>query len=373
MAKEKKGNQRIEKNPMSQALGSYFRKERDMLRKTSNQVAQEIEIGSSFYRMIEAGSANLHPSRLLKVINAFPNSGIEFDLISKYVVGMQMVETSLSSLDLLHATIAELMSADGDFERLLKTFDPIWHYLENDQNDLVKKHLDSEMVYNELREFLTNRYYEMEPEKRLNQELNELIDQTPTFYLEFALNTLKSLQALPVSIFFSELWRWESQHLKNFSSLHGLVLDHTGVTDYQNLERYQYKYVWEDQFQHVYLLFPNAPYDAATIKSIFEKNLLKSLRQEPEKNKHYIDDFERAMKKVHIKTFDADEEFISQVLKPDNYVHYNAVWVFSMVNNNNIGFLSYIHPETAQIAQGTSLRYKDTVSRLELMKRIWNE
>jgi transcriptional regulator with XRE-family HTH domain len=366
--------QRIDKNPLSLVLGAYLRKERDMLRKTSNQVAQEIEIGSSFYRMIEAGSANLHPSRLLKILNAFPNSGIEFDLLSKYIVAIQMVETNLGSLDDLRRTVSELMAADADFEKLFKFFDPIWHLFEQNKQDLVKKHLDNDVIYYELREFLSNRNYEMEPEKRLNQELNELIDQTPSFYLEFALNTLKSLQVLPATIFFSELWKWEEQHLKDFSSLYGVVKDHNGVTDKQNLNRYQYKYLWEDQFQQVNLLFIENHKTAKAIKQIFEQNLLESLKKNADKNQKYIDSFEKAMRKVHIKVCPTKNPYTDKFIVVENDpTSYNAMWIFSMINNNNIGFLSYINPESAQIVQGTSLRYKDTTARLEAMKSIWNE
>ncbi len=364
---------RIEKNPLSQALGSYFRKERDLLRKTSNEVAIEIEIGSSFYRMIEAGSANLHPSRLLKVINAYPNSGIEFDLLCKYVVGIQMVESSLNSMEELKLTFEELMGADAEFEKLLQAFEPIWDHYTNEQQALVKKHLDSETVYIEVREFLTNKFYELEPEKRLDHELNELIDQTPSFYLEFALNTLKSLQALPVSIFFSELWRWEQIHSNDFTALHGVVLNHEGVTDYQNLERYQYKYIWGSQFQRVNLLFVEDKLSAKEVRGIFERNLHRSLSQQPEHNKHLLEEFDKIMKKVHVKTISRDDQRYKPFLEePSNNTAYNAMWVFSLINNNNIGFLSYIHSENQQIVQGTSLRYKDTAERLEEFKQLWN-
>lgn len=369
-----KRKEKIEKNPLSQALGAFFRKERDLLRKTSNEVAAEIEIGSSFYRMIEAGSANLHPSRLLKVINAFPNSGIEFDLLCKYVVGIQMVEANLNSAEELRSAFEELAGADDEYEKLLGLFQPIWAYYQSEQPALIKKFLDSDHIYIEVKGFLTNKFYELEPEKRLDHELNELISQTPSFYLEFALNTLKSLQALPVSIFFSELWRWEQQHINDFTALHGLVLQHEGVTDYQNLERYQYRYIWENQFQQVNLLFVEDNKSADEIATVFAGNLYKSLSAQPERNKHLLDNFDKTMRKVQIKAIRSDDSRYKKFLEDSSSAtRYNAMWVFSLLNNNNIGFLSYIHQENQQIVQGTSLRYKDTVERLQEFKLLWKE
>jgi len=365
---------KIEKNPLSQALGSYFRKERDLLRKTSNELAKDIDIGASFYRMIEAGSANLHPSRVLKVIYAFPNSGIELNALCKYLVAVQMVETNLSSLRDLKNAIEDLSDADGEFEKLFRAFDSIFELMENNQFEKISHAIESDQIIEEVREFLTNKYYDFEPEMRFSQRLNKLIDETPSFYLDFALNTLQNLQELPTDIIPQELWNWERKNKNNLKSIFIVVNEYKSVTGEKNLQRYSYDYLWESTFKDLYILFVNPGTDVWQKEIIFEEftqNLQAALLVKQKQNQ--LDNLENILNKVQFHVVEIQNEIVSKLLHSwDHKIQYDALWVYQMQSGINIGFATHIQVEEELIKPGKNLSYQETTGAIESLKDFWN-
>ncbi len=369
MAKSK--IEKIEKNPLSQALGAYFRKERDLMRKTSNEIAKKINIGASFYRMIEAGSANIHPSRVLNIINTFPNCGIELNSLCKYLVAIQMIEPSLTSHNELKQAIDSLSEADGEFERLFKAFESVLKYIKDKNTEKVKEYIDDENLNNELREFLTSKFYELEPEKRLDQKLNELIDDTPSFYLDFALNTLQSLHQLPLSIITSDLWHWEEKNKDNIVSRYCISKNHDYVTSKKNLQRYHYTHLWSSDFKTENFIFIEDDKSSKDLKHLFDKNLKNSL-----KDSNFISrlsDADTYLKKVNIKTCSSQRTDILEILGSNDEMQYDAIWIYIMKNNNRIGILAEIDKENLKLIKGTSLKFKETIDKLDSLIEIWNE
>lgn len=370
MAK-KNNNTKIEKNPLSQALGAFLRKERDLMRKTSNEIAKEINIGASFYRMIEAGSANIHPSRVLNIINSFPNSGIELNSLCKYLVAIQMIEPSLNSYQELRQAIDNLSEADGEFERLFKAFESVLTYIKAGDSEKVKEYIDDENLNNELREFLTSKFYELEPEKRLDQKLNELIDDTPSFYLDFALNTLQSLHQLPMSIITSDLWHWEEKNKDNIVSRYCISKNHNYVTSLKNLLRYHYTHLWSPDFKTENFIFIDDENSSDQLKNLFNKNLKNSLKESGLTNK--LENADTYLKKVIFRTGSSDNKKLLNLLESHEGNSYDAVWIYIMKNNNHIGILAEIDKNDLKLIKGTSLKFKETIDKLDEIKLLWNE
>jgi len=60
------------KNPLAQALGLVLQSTRDKMGGiSSSEIASRLGLAASHYRMIEAGSAILHPSRAIKIVQTF--------------------------------------------------------------------------------------------------------------------------------------------------------------------------------------------------------------------------------------------------------------------------------------------------------------
>jgi hypothetical protein len=380
VAKQTKDETRIEKNPLSIALGTFFARERNLLRDNSKEMANKIGIGESFYRMIEAGSANLHPSRVLQVIKAFPNSSINLDALCKFLVAIQMVESNLSTYETFRQAINDLVAADNKIQKLFKVFEPVWKVMQNGNYE-VKDLFDTDMVYNELREFMTNyEYYatsSIETSEVKLQNINTIFENLPTIYFDYVEDFVQRTQELPTRIRFSDLWKWEDKNRKNFKSQYCISRDHENVTSLENLRRYKYRYLWENQYIETNMIFlTDEPVDK--IRKRFETNLRKSLTESNDIEK--LNDFDERILKVHFKTCPVDNAEVIQALsgmdldaseESEQMRMYDAVWVFTLVNNNNIGFLSIISKDDVKLVEGVNLNHSKTIEKLDIMKKLW--
>ncbi len=378
---KKSKEEKISINPLSVLLGAYLAKERNLLRMNSKDMANQIGIGESFYRMIEAGLANLHPSRVLDFIKSFPNSQINFDAICKFLVAVQMVENNLSSYDQLKKVIDEMSAADFKLQKLFAVMEPVWNELKKG-NEEIKPLIESEVFLNELQDFLTR--YELyavnpkESSETVVQNANNIFRTIPTIYFDFVEDIVTRTQELPVRIRFSDLWKWEERNSSKFKEHYGIFRDHSSITNYENLRKYKYLYLWQGQHIATYFIFLNTDVSAEKIKSVFEKNLRRSLTEGDYTNE--LQTFDEKMKKIRFKCCPPDHTEIIDLLtgsyfddseNPYDKVH-DAFWVFRLVNGNNIGFLASIEKETYKPFEGINLGFDDTVNKLDGMKKLWD-
>lgn len=361
------------KNPLAQLLGVYFKKERDFRGMSSDSVANQIDIGGSFYRMIESGAANFHPSRSLDIIKVFYK--IEFDALCKMLVAIQILESHKDAIEDFQKALEEVGDADPQLAKLFQILEPVWVIIQKKTAKDVKKFLESEPVYHEIKQFLTsNKYYEKETEKRLDLELNALINQTPGFYLELTFKILQILERYPTHILPDDLYKWERENKHEFTNLYAIIKNHQSVSSLENLSNYTYDYLWSSQFEELNFIFLDESQDNDKALQTFKKNLKTVLKRKPQEFQSELQNFDKAISKVSFKGGKEHKEALSKIMlhkdksNKENFHLYDLLWIFTLQNGNVIGFMSNVDAE--QILQRVSLTYKETYEKLTLFKEI---
>ena len=81
------------RNPFAQVLGVVLQGTRDKMGGiSSSEIAASLGLAASHYRMIEAGSAILHPSRAIKIVQTCDT--IEFIPLCQLLVAIQILDSA---------------------------------------------------------------------------------------------------------------------------------------------------------------------------------------------------------------------------------------------------------------------------------------
>lgn len=161
------------RNPLAQALGIVLQNTRDKMGGiSSNEVANRLGLAASHYRMIEAGSAILQPSRAIRVIQTFET--IEFVPLCQVLVAIQILDSIKDSVDDMRTISAVLAETVPPMAGIFKGFNKLWNMIETKEAADVMKKLISEGVVKELEAFLTT-----EPVMLTGEQINNFM--TPTY------------------------------------------------------------------------------------------------------------------------------------------------------------------------------------------------
>ena len=129
------------KNPLAQALGLVLQNCRDKMGGiSSSEIASELGLAASHYRMIEAGSAILQPARAIRVVQTFDT--IEFVPLCQVLVAIQILDSTKQSIEEMRATADLLIQANPILSKILKDFDKIWEVMRQSESGQVAKTRD---------------------------------------------------------------------------------------------------------------------------------------------------------------------------------------------------------------------------------------
>lgn len=352
----------LDRNPLSMALGFFLKKVRENQRGriTSAQVANAIGVGDSFYRMIEAGTANLHPSKALKLIKAFGdyNVSISWEAISRYLMAIQTLDSAISDeknvskpqKGLFRATIDELKNADANLEKLLHHFEAAFIHQEQGNLEDMKKMLSEDKCVNELYEYMCNVNYAKDIEIKMAENLHQLIYTVPSLHLDTISNLLKDFSQMPLGVVFSSLSNWEKKNAKVYKGLYGICKTHKYITSKENLSQYQYDYLWEDNFKECKFIFLDDNITSKFIHDEFATNLRENIILNKEAK------FGIAVQKWQ-PIVSNNPELMSLLKLEDEY--FDAMWIFILNNNHQVGFIARLSDSNIVI-HGRNLNVKDT-------------
>lgn len=370
MAKKGSSSSKTFKNPLVQALGMVLHQMRNALGMSSDEVAAKLGLGGSSYRMIEAGSAILHPGRSLNIIKVFDK--IEYDPLCRLLVAVQVMETGTQTVeDFKNATIL-IGEIDPQLHQIFDTLMPVWEVVQSEDANAAAKFISNSILVDLLSDYLTiNKYFGLEKERRLDFQLNALIEDTPSIYLDFILDTLRSLKKHRLHYFPEESRTWESENKHNFTSLYAVIKDAEGLVNKQNFESFDYNYLWQSQFEKLQYIFLDDTADIAAIEQTFKSNLREALQDKHIKYQVELEQFEGAMEKVSFKNGIPKETELLRLMKNnESEVPVDVLWIFTLKNGNKVGFIS--NQNSHQVFYGTTLSYKETAERLESFQQLWS-
>ena len=85
------------RNPLAQALGIVFQGLRDQMGGISSaEIAKKLGLAASHYRMIEAGSAIIQPSKAVRIVQTFDI--IEFIPLCQVLVAIQIIDPTRENI-----------------------------------------------------------------------------------------------------------------------------------------------------------------------------------------------------------------------------------------------------------------------------------
>lgn len=359
------------KNPLSQLFGLLLQKLRTNMGLTSDEVAHKLGLGGSSYRMVEAGSGVFQAGRALELIQVFDQ--LEFEPLCRLLVAIQAMETNKKDWNSKRETAMLLSEADPQLSLVFKALEPAWVIGEQGNAHKVVGYLESQRVYEVLREFLTtNRYFGLTQEKRLDFQLNSLIEDIPSVYLDFILDSLQSLRKYRLHYFPDDSSSWENDNKYNFTNLYAIISDPSEITNIENFRSFDYNYLWQNQFEQLHFILFGQFSNAEHQREAFKENLRKALQEKPTKYAQELERFDEVIdQKVKFKNGNAFADELKTIMESAGEAGTQIFWVFTLKNGNNIGFVS--NSNTQQIFYGTTLSYKETRDKLNQFKKIWED
>ena len=346
------------KNPLSVAFGMAIQQERKKLSISDDELAENIGIKPSFFKLIENGTNNLHVNKSVALVESL-ECMLSFNSVSKILTAISMIEAvkrdsenSDASEELQQRTyvtgISLVLEKLSIHEPSLK--DLMNHFNDSEFLDAIStsntkeaKHLiignflDVEMV-----NFLchpVNHY----PEKASNHYLIDKILESPTLYYDFIANTIEGFTTLPITVKHSDLWRWEEKHQQQFKEMVCLTRSTKSVVSIENLRRYHFNHLWEHQFTRARFIFlseESPQHLEEDFKFLYKQRLEESINRECESEHLIINaqdkqkNFDKALRKIKFQCTNND---VSDLIDDE----YTAIWFFTFQNSMVVGFFRY--------------------------------
>lgn len=390
------------KNPVAEVFGEMLRRQRSISGRSSEEIADLIGIGRSYYRLVESGSNNLHISKAIKLVSAFEDV-YKFDAVSKLLLAISYMEVTANKFiqeakdnkeNVAVAYSNGLMKASEElsqYDERLKIIFKKFHSLDffsikekeverKDDSKLSNKDIIALML-----EYLTNYdNFGKATEIAHNEFIRSYLNDVPAFYLEYLTRHKEQLLKMPIRINFSELWRWEEENKNSLRKMICVIKNHRFVFSSENLSKYKYKHLWAPQYEEVLFIVNSDARKASVYKAEFKKLLKQSLTESGEFE--LLDTIDEKMRKVHVKCYPFNsnqnaliEEKLTEIfeLKQFNELSKNmdnpepgAVWVHNL-ENYGVGFFALAEKDTSRLVEGVGLTLNEVAAKTQDFYDMW--
>lgn len=341
------------KNPLSQLFGEFLRHERNRLSLTGQEIANRLELGASFYRMIESGNANMNPNRLPFIIRAFEDSEISFERLNKLLIGIQFIEYY------------------NDEEKGRTTEDGLIYLesLDKDFHTLLKKEPEN-LHHRDIEAFLKDKHYApAESAEFRTGILNEILT-TKTLYIELLLNMTVSLKKHPPMHIEGIASSWEEENKHLFTSLVGVYKDHKIIISKKNFQHFTFPYLLNEKFETLRFIFLDSK---RTEFKELEDHFFDTLN-EVRKEKQLPLLTERQKDKISFRCTKVNPESLTDKLfEPEDFENsspLSAFWSFSTAIGGNIAFTGVRKKSVDFII---NLTLEQTIKRNKIFEELWSE
>lgn len=373
--KATKQSAKLNRNPLSIALGAYLGAERQRISPDlkSGKLAQKLGVGESLYRMIESGNARIHPKNFLKFISVFEASSIEHGAFCRLLIAIQFLDSFLDSSDEFASAVIQLKANDERYSELLTSLQPLFEKVLKGDDDL-KEVLQTGKVVESIREFLSQPDSGAKETDEVQQEkIAGIFQEIPTIYYSFIDKMIQDLMTLPLGFRSGDLWKWEKNNRSDFKYLHAVVKDVEAIISETNFKQYKYEYLWSPNFIEAHIIFVGN-HNEKKLHNEFCKLLKKSL--EASHDIHLLHDFDEKVKKLFIHsvelTPDENKEIFTDVDPNDlsDTIRYDLAWVFELQRKVFVGLKAKVPNESWKLQEGISLNWNKTSLLYNKIKEI---
>ncbi|MHC4457238.1 MAG: helix-turn-helix domain-containing protein [Planctomycetota bacterium] len=371
------------KNPLAQALGLVLQSMRDKLGGiSSSEIASQLGLAASHYRMIEAGSAILQPSRAIKIVQTFGT--IEFVPLCQILVSIQILDSAKQSVKDMRTTTELLIEAHPTLSKVLKKFDELWEIIETREPSDVAREIVSQGIEKELESFLTTEpvtftadeidnfmtpTYEHPISGQLYNKIGNILQGVAPFYLDTVLQLIDNLKNITPRVTPEELAKWEILHKGRISHIIGIVRKPEIILD---VSTFDYTFLWQDNFQKMLIIHRDSP--KVQTESVHRKltaclrRKFESERVRYERELETLD--ETVNERLQIAFGKNNTSDIDKILLHRD-VSMNNLWSYIMVNGYVVCFIDNAAVGSqAKGLYGTSLAYDETCEKLVSIRKL---
>lgn len=358
------------KNPLAQALGMILQKMRNAAVLSSDEVALKLGLGGSSYRMIEAGSALLQPGKALRVIQVFER--IEFTPLCKLLTALQVLESGSGKSDDMRWTCTQLSEAEPQLHDVVQALAPVWPVLEKEDPGRIGEILREQKTDLALEIFLTTPSPSVvDHQGVLQAHVHSLLNSTPPFYFDLAVDMLENLQGYVPRVSPTELAKWEEKNKSRITNVLGIIRDSRSWTHPENFELFVYGFLWENHFE-TFRLLVTAPSRKDVVRE-FEDHLKSAIQQSTRRNDPRLAHMKTAVAKLDVRV-GIQHPSIESVFLCDGVVM-NNLWFYKLRGGHVVAFADNYEVDAREnvLYYGTSFTYGETIQKLKSLEIIWNE
>ncbi|MHC4396712.1 MAG: helix-turn-helix domain-containing protein [Planctomycetota bacterium] len=374
------------KNPLAQALGLVLQGTRDKMGGiSSTEIASRLGLAASHYRMIEAGSAILQPSRAVKIVQTFDT--IEFVPLCQLLVAIQILDSAKQSIKDMRTTAGLLTEANPALANVLKGFDGLWEIIDTAEPGDVAKQITSLGIAKELESFLTTEpviftadqidnfmtpTYQYPISGQLYNKIGNILQGVAPFYLDTVLQLIDNLKNITPRVTPEELANWESSHKNRISHIIGIVRKPEIILD---VNTFDYTFLWQENFQKMMIIHRNKPeIETGSIHQRIADCLRTRFESERVKYERELNSLDEIVNEKLTIGFGKDNtDKIDQVLLYRD-VAMNNLWFYIMTSGYVVPFIDNAAAgSTAADLYGTSLAYDETCEKLVDIKELCSE
>lgn len=358
------------KNPLAQVLGIVLQKMRNALVMSSDDVARTLGLGGSSYRMIEAGSAILQPGKALRVIQTFER--IEFAPLCKCLVALQVMEAGSGTPDDMRIACGLLGEVDPLFHDVVEKLNPVWPVLEKTDPTEISDKIRALKADIALENFLTTPAPTvLDHQGVLKAHVHSLLNSTPPFYFDLAVDMLENLQGYIPRVSPVELAKWEEKNKTRITHVIGAIRDARSWTNPENFDLFVYGFLWESQFENFRLLVTSAA--KKDVAGEFSAHLKQAIERRSRRSDPRLAQFNEAMGKITVHS--SVRHPATESLFLCEGVTMNNIWFYKLRGGQVVAFADNYEVDARENAlyYGTSFAYGETIKKLNLIESIWDD
>jgi hypothetical protein len=374
------------KNPLAQALGLVLQSTRDKMGGiSSTEIASRLGLAASHYRMIEAGSAILHSSRAIKIVQTFDT--IEFIPLCQLLVAIQILDSAKQSIRDMQTTATLLTEVNPALVKVLKGFDEIWKVIDTSEPAEVAKQITAQGIVKELDSFLTTEpvtftadqfdnfmtpTYQHPISGQLYNKIGNILQGVAPFYLDTVLQLIDNLKNITPRVTPEELAGWESSHKNRISHIIGIVRKPEIILD---VDTFDYTFLWQENFQKMLIIHRDIPeIQSGPIHQRITDCLKTKFESERVKYERELNSLDEIVnEKLTIEPGKSNTDKIDRVLLYRD-VAMNNLWIYIMNSGYVVPFIdNATSGSTAADIYGTSLAYDETCAKLVDIKELCSD
>ncbi|MCD6394292.1 MAG: hypothetical protein J7M40_12390 [Planctomycetes bacterium] len=374
------------RNPLAQALGVVLQSTRDKMGGiSSSDIATSLGLAASHYRMVEAGSAVLQPSRAIRIVQTFET--IEFVPLCQVLVAIQLVDSARQSTSEMQAVAELLREANPAMGALLEKFDDLWPIVDTAEPAEVARKIAAIGIDKELCSFLTTEpatltaeqisdfmtpTYEHPISGQLYDKIGNILQGVAPFYLDTVLQLIDNLKNITPRVTPEELARWEAMHKNRILYIIGVVRKPEVILD---VDTFDYTFLWQENFRKMVLIHRDRP--AAQTDSIvmqIARRLRAKFENERAKYEQLLRNFDEVVDgKLAVRLAEELGDRIDRILLHGNMAM-NNLWLYIMTTGYVVPFIDDAETGGAKAdVYGTSLAYDETCEKLVHIRELLND